>query len=92
MQQDSTLGKMWLVIPLQMDDFLKKLQGCVFYQDVIYLADNRLVGPLNFGTTVRKKLKYPNMIDKKQWKALEKEGGRKGINASDTKEVVPLGR
>ena len=32
------------------------------------------------------------MIDKKQWKALEKEGGRKGINASDTKEVVPLGR
>ena len=32
------------------------------------------------------------MIDKKQWKALEKEVGNKGINTSDTKEVVPFRR
>ena len=31
------------------------------------------------------------MIDEKNWKALEKEVRQKGINTSDTKEVVPLG-
>ena len=30
------------------------------------------------------------MIDKKQWKELEKEGQKKGINTSETKEVLPL--
>ena len=38
-----------------------------------------MVGPLLFGTTGRNILKYPNMIDKKQWKELEKEGQKKGI-------------
>ena len=32
------------------------------------------------------------MIDEKKWKVLEKEGIKKGINASDTKEVVPSRR
>ena len=44
-----------------------------------------LVNPFQFGKTGIKALKYPNMIDEKQWKALVKEGGRKGINTSDTK-------
>ena len=30
------------------------------------------------------------MIDDKQWKKLDKEGWKKGINNSDTKEVLPL--
>ena len=39
MQQDGTLGKMWPVIPLQVNEFSKKLQGCVWYQYEIYLAE-----------------------------------------------------
>ena len=64
----------------------------MWYQDDISLADHNLVGPFQFGTSGRKKLKYPNMIDEKKWKVLEKEGIKKGINASDTKEVVPSRR
>ena len=30
------------------------------------------------------------MIDEKQWEELEKEGMKKGISTSDTKEVMPL--
>ena len=55
-----------------MDDFLKRLQGCVWYQDDISLIEHSLVGPLKFVTTGINKLKYPIMINKKQWKALEK--------------------
>ena len=72
MQQYGTLGNMWLVRPLRVDDFLKRLQGCVWYQDDISLIEHSLVGPLKFVTTGINKLKYPIMIDKKQWKALEK--------------------
>ena len=90
MQQDGTLGNIWSVIPLRVNDFLKKHQNYVWHQDDIYLACHRLVGPFQFLTTGRKKLKYPNMIDDKQWKELEKEGWKKIINTSDTKEVVPL--
>ena len=32
------------------------------------------------------------MIDEKQWQELEKEGRKKGINTSDTKEVLTLER
>ena len=70
MQQDGTLGIMWPVRPLQVNDFVKKHQGCVWYQDEISLAENSLVGPFQFGTTGRNKLKYPNIIDDKQWKEL----------------------
>ena len=48
MQQYVTLGKMWPVIPLQVNEFLRKSQGYVWYQDEIYLAENRLVGLLQF--------------------------------------------
>ena len=71
-QKDGTLGNMWTVRPLQVDEFLKKCQGYVWYQYDTPLAYHRLVGPLQFGTTGIKKLKYPNMIDDKQWKELEK--------------------
>ena len=72
MQQYGTLGNMCLVRPLQLDDFLKRLQGCVWFQNDISLTEHSLVGPLNVLTTGINKLKYPIMINKKQWKALEK--------------------
>ena len=61
----------------------------MWYEYDIYLADHRLVGPSQSVTTVRNKLKYPNMIDEKQWKELVKKVRKKGINTSNTKEVVP---
>ena len=64
----------------------------MWYQDDISLANHRLVGPFQFGTTGIKDLKYPNMIEKKQRKELEKEGQTNGINTSDTKEVGPSER
>ena len=90
--QDGTLGKMLSVRPSKLHNLLQKNQTCVWYQDDISLADHRLVGPFQFGTTGRNKLKYPNMIDKQQLKELEKEGRKKGIDTSDTKEVLPLER
>ena len=72
MQQDGTLVKMWPVRPLLLNEFLKKRRGYVWYQDYVSLAEHSLVGTFQFGTTGRKKLKYPNMINKKQWKELEK--------------------
>ena len=50
----------------------KRLQGYVWYQDDISLIEHSLFGPLKFVTTGINKLKYPIMINKKQWKALEK--------------------
>ena len=35
--------------------------------------------------------KDPNMIDDKQWEELQKEGWKKGINTSYTKEVFHRG-
>ena len=64
----------------------------MWYQDDISLAEHMMVGPFQFGTIGRKKLKYHNMIDEIQWKELENEGQKKGINTSDTKELVPLKR
>ena len=49
--QDGALGKMWPVRPLQVKVFLKKHQVCVWYQDKISLAYNRLDGMFQFGTT-----------------------------------------
>ena len=88
MYQNGTLGNMYPVIPLRVNDLLNKLQVCVWYQDEIYLAEHRIVVIFQLRTTVRKKLKHPNNIDKKQWKKLEKEGRNMVINTSDTKEVV----
>ena len=64
----------------------------LWYHDDISLVDHRLVEPFQFGTTGRNKLKYPRIIEKNQWKKLEKGGQKKGISTSDTKEVVPLGQ
>ena len=73
-----------------MNNLLRKIQECVWYQDEISTEEHRPVGPLQSGTTVIDKLNYPNIINKKQWKSLEKEGKIKGINNSYNKEVFPL--
>ena len=86
------LGNMLLVRPSKVHNLLQNNQKYMWYQDEILLSKKRLVGPFQFGKTGRKKLKYPNIIDEKQWKELEKELCKKGINTSDTKEVVPLER
>ena len=65
MKQDGTLGKMFPVIPLRVNGFLHRYQIYLWYKDDIPLAENSLVGPFQFGTTGSKKLKYPDMIDKK---------------------------
>ena len=90
MKQDGTLGKMLPVRPLRVNGFLQRYQTYVWYQDDISLVEHSLVCPFQFGTTGRKKLKYPNIIDTKHWKELGKEGQKKVINTSNTKEVVPL--
>ena len=61
--QDSTLGDVLPVRPGKVQNLLHKNITCVWYQDDICLADHRLFSPFKFGTTGRKKLKYPNMID-----------------------------
>ena len=91
-QQDATIRKKLTVKTLRVNDFLQKYQQYVWYQYDISMVHRSPVGPFQLGTTLRKKLKYPNMIEKKQWKALEKEVWNNGINTSDDKEVVPLGR
>ena len=78
--------------PIRVNVFLQRYQEYKWYQNDIYMAEHRLVGPLPFGTTARKKLKYPNMINEKQWKELEKYRQEKRIKTSDTKYVVPLNR
>ena len=62
MQQDGTLVNMWPMRPLRVNDFLKKRQGYVWYQNDIYLAEHKLVGQLKLGTIGRNKLKCPNMV------------------------------
>ena len=59
MKQDGTLGKILPVRPLRVNYFLQKYQNHVWYQDGIPLEEHRLVGPYQFGTTGRKKLKHP---------------------------------
>ena len=76
---------MWPVRPLRENEFLKKRGGYVWYQDDVSLAKHRLVHPFQFVTTVRNKLKYRNMIEKKPWMELDKEGREKVINTPDIK-------
>ena len=75
---------------LQVNNFLKKHQGCVCYQYDIYLDENRLVGPFQFRTTEGNKLKHPNTINDKKWKSSENERIKKEINTYDSIKVVPL--
>ena len=67
MHQDGTIGNMWVVITQKVNEFFNKLQVFVWYQYEIYLDEHRLVEPLECGTARRNKLKYPRIIDKKQW-------------------------
>ena len=64
---------MFPVGPSKVHNLLQKNQTQVWYQDDISLAEHRLVGPIQFGTTGRKKLKYPNMVDVKQWMEFVKQ-------------------
>ena len=75
--QYSTLGKMLPVRPSKVNNLLQDNQTYICYQDDISLTDHRLVGPFQFGTTGINELKYPNMVDKKHWKELEKMDGRR---------------
>ena len=84
MKQYGTLEKMLPVIPFMVNNLLKKYQKYVWYQYDISLADNSLVGLFQFVSKGRKKLKYPNMIEEKQWKELYKEE-IKGVNTYDAK-------
>ena len=63
MKQDVTLGKMLPVRPLRVNDFLQKYQTYVWYQDESSLAEHRLVGPFQFGTTGINKLRHLDIID-----------------------------
>ena len=90
--QNNMLGKMFQVRPIKVHNLLQKNQTYTWYQYDVSLAEHRLVGPLKFGTAGRKKLKYSNMINVKQWKELKKEGPKKRINTSETKYVMSLER
>ena len=46
MKKDGPLGKIVPVIPIRVKKFIQKYQTYVWYQDDIYLADHRLVWPL----------------------------------------------
>ena len=78
--QDGNLGKMFPVIPIKVHNLLQNNQRYVWYQDDISLVEHTLLGKFQFGTTGRSKLEYPNMLYEKQWKELEKNGRKKGIN------------
>ena len=64
--QDGRLGNMLPVRPIKVHKLLQKNHTYMWYQHYISMADHRLVGPFQFETTGRKKLKYPNIIDNKQ--------------------------
>ena len=72
MKQDGTLGKILPVRPLRLNGFLKRCQEYLWYQYDISLSEYMIFGPFQFGRTLRKKLKYPNIIEEKQWKELVK--------------------
>ena len=71
--QDGTMVKMFSVIPSKVHNLLQKNQTYVWYQDDISLSEHSLVGTIQLGTTGRKKLKYPNMVDVKQWMEFVKQ-------------------
>ena len=89
--QDGTFRNMFLVIPSKVHNLLQKNHMYLWYQYDISLSDHKMFGTFQFGTTGRNKLKYPNIIDDKQWTEFEREVQKKVINTSDTKEVVTLG-
>ena len=87
MQQYDTLEKMCPVRSLKVNDFLKKRILYVWYQDEISLADNRMVGPFQFLTTRRNKLKYPTLSMIKSGRNWGKKGGRKESTLQISKKL-----
>ena len=81
--QYNTLGKMLSGIPIKLQNLMQNNHTYVCYQDDIFVDEHRLFGLLQFGTTGINKLKYPNMIDKKQWNELVKEGRKNVTNTLD---------
>ena len=70
--QDCVLENIYPGIIIKVDNLLKMNNTYVCYQDGIYLDEHMLVVPFQFGTTGRKKLKYPNVIENKMWKELNR--------------------
>ena len=85
MRQYIILGNIWPVIPLRVNKFLKKHQGCVWYHYGILLHEHSLIRPLRFKTIRHNKIKYYNMIEENQWKALKKEVSKKALENLDVK-------
>ena len=56
------LEKCFPVRPLRVNYFLPEYQKYVWSQDDMYMAENRLAGPVHFGATGRKKFKHPSII------------------------------
>ena len=71
--QNDMLGKMFQVRPIKVHNLLQKNQTYMWYQYDVSLAEHSLVGTIQLGTTGRKKLKYPNMVDVKQWMEFGKQ-------------------
>ena len=59
--------------------FLNKLRVYVWYQDDVFLAEDRLVVTFQFGATGSKKLQYLNMINNKKVEGIGK-GSNKEVN------------
>ena len=79
-------------IPSKVHKLLQKNQTNMWYQDEISLSEHRLVGTFQFVKIGKIIIKYTNIIEENQWKELENEVWNKVINASDSIEVVTLGR
>ena len=82
---------MFPVRPNKVQNLLQNIHKYVRYQDEISLSEHSLVGTFQFGKSGINKLKYPNIIGNKQWKAFEKEVRKTIINTSNAKELAPLG-
>ena len=82
---------MWPVRPLRVNNFFEKFQGYVWYQDDISLANNRLVGPFQFGKIGRNKIKYLKMIDHKQRRKWRKKDGKRESTLQIPKKLCHWG-
>ena len=65
--QGVMLGNMLPIKPSSVHNLPQKNHTYVWYQDYISLEDHRLVVPLKFGKTGINQLKFPNIIEYKQW-------------------------
>ena len=70
--QDCVLENIYPGILSKVNNLLKKNSTYMWYQDGISLDAHRMDLSFQFRTTGRKKLKYPNVIDNKVWKELDR--------------------